>query len=334
MITDWERFVEGGRPHWEELEAMLDRIEEDPSRKLDLAGVRRLHQLYRRAAFDLNRVSGFAAAPELRATLEALVSRAHGEIHEIRGARTRFSPLRWFLRSFPASFRRHGRAFLLAAAATLAGALFGAGAVALDPGAKAILIPFEHLQQDPRERVAQEEAEAPAEQSGGLSFSAYLMTHNIRVSVIALALGISWGIGTLLLLFGNGVILGAVGADYLLAGQGPFLFGWLLPHGAVEIPAILVGGQAGLVLAGAMLDRASGLPLGERLRRAGGDAATLAGGLAVLLVWAGLVESLLSQHHEPTLPYGVKIAFGLLEIAALALLLARGGRKGNGSAGG
>ena len=36
----------------------------------------------------------------------------------------------------------------------------------------------------------------------------------------------------------NGVILGAVMVDYIHAGETLFLTGWLLPHGAIEIPAI------------------------------------------------------------------------------------------------
>jgi hypothetical protein len=63
----------------------------------------------------------------------------------------------------------------------------------------------------------------------------------------------SWGIGTLILLFYNGVILGAIGTDYVLDGQGSFLAAWILPHGSIELPAIFIAGQAGLVLAHARL---------------------------------------------------------------------------------
>ena len=44
-------------------------------------------------------------------------------------------------------------------------------------------------------------------------FSGMLMTHNTRVTLTAVALGMSWGIGTLVLLFYNGVALGAVVAS-------------------------------------------------------------------------------------------------------------------------
>ena len=36
------------------------------------------------------------------------------------------------------------------------------------------------------------------------------MTHNIKVSMFTLALGMTWGVGTILMLFYNGVTLGAI----------------------------------------------------------------------------------------------------------------------------
>jgi hypothetical protein len=49
--------------------------------------------------------------------------------------------------------------------------------------------------------------------------------------------------------------------------------------------------------------------------------------VALLLVWAGLVEAFLSQYHEPVLPYPVKIAFGMVELILLILFLGRSGRS-------
>jgi hypothetical protein len=65
----------------------------------------------------------------------------------------------------------------------------------------------------------------------------------------------------------------------------------------------------------------------QRLRLVTGPLATLAGGSALMLVWAALVESFLSQYHQPVVPYAAKIAFGCLELIALALYLTLSGRK-------
>src|SRR6185436_4927306 len=106
----------------------------------------------------------------------------------------------------------------------------------------------------PRDRVAREEKMQGRQLDGQKSgFSAQLITNNTRVSIMAMSLGLSWGIGTVTVLFYNGVILGAVIQDYIRDGQGRFLAGWLLPHGVIEIPAILLAGQAGLLLAGALI---------------------------------------------------------------------------------
>lgn len=121
--------------------------------------------------------------------------------------------------------------------------------------------------------------------------------------------------------------MGAVAADYVTAGQGTFLAGWLLPHGSVEIPAILLGGQAGFVLAGALLGWRSRQPRAVRLREAAHDLLALVAGAAGMLVWAGLIEAFVSQYHQPVLPYALKIAFGLCELAALAAFLGWAGRE-------
>ena len=135
----------------------------------------------------------------------------------------------------------------------------------------------------------------------------------------------TWGVGTIILLFTNGVMLGAVALDYMLAGETRFLLGWLLPHGVIEIPAILLAGQAGLVLASALIGWGEAISLNMRLRRISGDLVTLISGVAIMLVWAGLIEAFFSQYHEPVIPYEVKIGFGMVELALLSLFLWKSG---------
>ncbi len=329
MIADLDRFIAEESPFWRELEAVLNAMDRDTAYRMDMEGVRRFHYLYQRTSSDLARIGSFAADPGLRAYLESLVARGFGEIHEAKRQGGCFNPVTWFFRTFPLTFRRHVWAFVLAASITLLGGAFGAVALQLDRSDKVALLPFDNLLGSPAERVAREEQRVNENLAGGkLTFSGYLMTHNTRVAAYCLALGFTFGVGTLIFLFYNGVVLGAVVFDYLAAGKGVFLAGWLLPHGAVEIPAILIAGQCGFVLAGALLGRSSGLALGERLRLVWSDLATLMGGTALLLVWAGLVEALFSQYHEPVLPYSLKIGFGAAELALLALFLSLGGSAG------
>ncbi len=328
MIIDLARFVAAERPQWAELERFLNKLEAEPNWAMSLADVRRFHYLYERATADLARITTFSSEPETRRFLENLAARAYGEIHETREKSGRFHPVRWFFQTLPRTFRRHVGAFWVALGVTLAGSLFGGLALALDRNAKPVLLPFAHLQGDPAQRVAEEERSAGDRLQGQkASFSSVLMTHNTRVSILSMALGMTWGVGTVVLLFYNGVILGAVTVDYVRAGQTKFLVGWLLPHGAVEIPAILIASQAGLVLALALIGWRKREPLPARLRAVRGDLITLIGGAGLLLVWAGFVEAFLSQYHEPVIPYSVKIALGFVELVLLCLFLAKSGSR-------
>lgn len=326
MIIDLNKFIVGEKPYWDELGGLLDQLARDPQRRLELKTVRRFHYLYQRASADLAKIMTFSAEREVRLYLESLVERAYGEIHETRLKPHRLNPRHWFFKTFPRTFRRHLKAFWLALAITLLGTAFGGMAVTFDSEAKGVLMPWQHLQQSPSERVAQEEGAAGDQIKGQRSsFSAYLMTHNTQVSILAMALGMTWGVGTIILLFGNGVLLGAVAMDYLLAGEGVFLVGWLLPHGSVEIPSILLAGQAGLMLAGALIGWGRPTTLRARMRAVSVDVVTLIFGVGLLLIWAGLVESFLSQYHEPVLPYSIKIGFGLVELILLIWFLWKSG---------
>jgi uncharacterized membrane protein SpoIIM required for sporulation len=332
MIVDLARFVERERPFWQELERELTALENRVSDLSDLKRTRKLLSLFQRASSDLARIGAANSEPELRAYLESLVARGYVEIHSTRGKAHRFRPIHWFFRVFPMTFRRHAWGFQLATILTLAGALIGGLLMGFDPdGRRVVLAPFQHVAtQTPTQRVRAEEKmnkeRMESFEHHKTSFSGMLMQNNISVSIRTMALGLTWGLGTALMLFYNGVILGGVCWDYVSDGQTKFLLGWLLPHGSVEIPSILLAGQAGFVLARAMIGWGTRDGLRSRLRAITPDLATLIGGVAIMLVWAGIIEAFMSQYHEPLLPYSLKIAFGVVEIILLGAFLRLGGR--------
>lgn len=142
-----------------------------------------------------------------------------------------------------------------------------------------------------------------------------------------MALGITYGLGSAILTFYNGVILGAVAMDYVNDGQTEFLLGWLLPHGSIELPSLVIASQAGLLLASAMIGWRQSATFRQRLRRVQRDLLALIVGVGCLLVYAGLVEAFVSQFHEPVLPYPLKIAIGVVNLALLTTYLWRAGTR-------
>jgi len=121
MIIDLRKFVASERPHWRELESLLDKLSSDSVFKLSLEQLKHFHYLYERTSADLAKITTFASEPETRRYLESLVARAYGEIHETREKPHRVAPLHWFFNTFPQTFRRHVRVFWLSVAITLFG---------------------------------------------------------------------------------------------------------------------------------------------------------------------------------------------------------------------
>lgn len=333
MILDVEQFIRTRRADWDEFEAMVARLESGGRKSLDIEDAQRFHYLYERVAADLTKLSTYAVEPQTKQYLESLVARGFGEMHGTVSRRLPFSQaFLSLLSAFPIAVRRHFRMLVWVLVIFGAGGIFGAGALALDPSSKSVLMPFSHLQGDPSDRVAEEEERKGENMNDGKStFSTQLMTHNTQVAIFTLALGMTFGVGTGILLFYNGAILGAVMMDYVLAGETIFLTGWLLPHGSVEIPAILLAGQGGFLLGSTLLSAKNRMSLGERLRLIRSDLVILVAGIALMLVWAGIIESFFSQYHEPVLPYSVKIAFGFIQLAGVFAYFMYMGRSQEGA---
>lgn len=328
MILDVGRFIEKERLYWDELDALLRLQEEQPDRRPPLEEAQRFHYLYQRCSSDLVKLKTFAGEAEISRFLEQLVARAYTQLHEDGGERVRFRPWEWLSHTFPATFRRHWIAFALSLSTFCLGGAFGAAALRLDPASKVDFIPpqFAHLYERPAKRVEREERLEFDAFQGRHEFSAYLMTHNAKVTLLLMLTGCLWGLFTLVLLFYNGTLIGVICYDYLADGQGVFLSAWLLPHGSFELPAVFIGGQAGLVIARTMFGWGTNLRLHQRLARIRGDLLTLIAGAVLMLVWAGLVESFLSQYHGPEV-YAMKIGFGLVQLTALVLYLTLCGRR-------
>ncbi len=308
-------FVEKRRPAWQELQALLERAERDEVGALPHERARRLVDLYRRASADLVQARTYGAGASVTSYLEALVARGYALLYQAAPLRAWDAWRAFFREGFPRAVRRERQAFALAAAALVLGLLFGALTTAFDPQAARLFVPADHQSLRPSERVAHDER-AQAEHGGVLSagehaaFSSFLFTHNIGVSIVCFAIGVAWGLPTLLLLAWHGVFLAALAVEYARDGQALFFCAWILPHGIVELTCMLLAGTAGLMLGrGVLWPR--GLPRGARVRQEARAALDVLGGSAALLVVAGVVEGTLSQIHEPTLPYALKIGFAL-----------------------
>ena len=280
--------------------------------------VRTLQQLYRTASADLLLARDRSARSDLIDYLDALVARAYTTIHAPKKLHWH-KVWRYFTHQWPRTVRRE-RPYLV-----LAGATFGLGFLLAWLLCLASPEAFDHLM--PPDVVAgygERPEDYRAERFGKLSdddaaqFSAYLMTHNIAVTIKAFAYGLTAGVGTVAMLFFNGAILGAIAANFLNWNMSLSFWSLILPHGVVEIFSITLGGAGGYILADALLrpGRRSRL---SALRIRARNALSLSAMAAPMLVFAALVEAFVTP--ESALPEAGKLAFAAITFVALLVYL-------------
>jgi uncharacterized membrane protein SpoIIM required for sporulation len=327
-----DAFIRERRPRWDRFEKLLNDVERSPDQNLDSKTLQELVRLYRQACSDLNHARSITAQPMLLDRLNELTGRGYRYVYrDARRVTLREATVNLFLYEIPATFRREWPVVSAAAAAMILGGLFGFAAVCSNPNLSEDLVPGMFQTESAKRRVEQLEKndERINTVQAAAAFGAYLMSHNIQVSFLCFSLGALTILGGYSILFYNGVILGAVAAQYVLDGVTTFFLAWVGPHGALELPAIIFSGAAG-IKAGQALLLPGNLSVGSSVRRAFPDLRRMLLGTAAILVLAGLIEGSFSQFTNKTFPYAFKIsvAIALFVLLVSYLFVRRGAPAG------
>jgi uncharacterized membrane protein SpoIIM required for sporulation len=153
--------------------------------------------------------------------------------------------------------------------------------------------------------------EARGSGMGALATSFYIV-NNVKVAFFAFASGAFLGLGSATILVFNGVILGAVGAVIRQHGLSYNFWSFVASHGGIEMGAIVLAGAAGMRVGFALLN--PGLRTRKAaLAEAGREAGILMFGVVAMLLSAAMLEAWVSPS---TLPNGLKLTFGALNLAA------------------
>ncbi len=125
------------------------------------------------------------------------------------------------------------------------------------------------------------------------------------------------------MLWQNALNVGIAGGLMAAHGRSALFFGLILPHGLLELTAVLVAAGVGLRIGWTVIDPGA-RPRGPALAEEGRAAIGVALGLAVVLFVSGLIEAFVTPSSLPT---WARIAIGVLaELAFLAYVLILGRR--------
>lgn len=300
ISTHW---LKRRQPHWLRLEGLLADVKHHGLRGLGRSELRELGLLYRQTATDLSAVRADSASNQQARYLNQLLGRVHNIIYSGQKT-TAKSVFRFFLHDYPRIFRRMMPYTAVAAGLFIAGALIGVAITLSNPEFMRDFLGSAMVATIERHEMWTHSIVGVEPQS-----SSAIMTNNLSVSFVAFASGMVAGLGTLYMMFYNGLLLGVIGAACWLNNMSDQLWSFVAPHGVLELPAICIAGGAGLRLARALLFPGT-LSRRDSLAVGGAEASHLIVGVIPILIIAGIIEGFFS-------PSGVRASVKFVFAAAL-----------------
>lgn len=137
----------------------------------------------------------------------------------------------------------------------------------------------------------------------------FYIYNNIGIAFKCFATGIFLGVGSLFVLFFNGLQIGAVSGHLTSLGYTETFYPFVIGHGSFELTAIVFSGAAGLKLGFSILSPGKHTRL-KALQYAAKDAIKIVYGVFVMLLIAAFIEAFWSS--SSSLPIAVKYSVGAL----------------------
>ena len=310
------RWMNKRRPHWTRLKELVERAGRGGVRALSHKELQELGMLYRQTAADLAAVREDPYEEALARSLNQLLARGHNLLYAGRG-HSGWGIWQFYSREYPRIFRQNfgyvAAAFFLFLMAGLMGALL----TFRDPAFERFFLGPSMLETIHQHKMWTDSVLTiqPLAASG-------IMTNNIVVTLYAYVGGIIAGLGTIRAMLYNGLMIGVVGVACYEGGMSNLLWSFVAPHGVLELPAIFIGGGAGLMLARGLLFPGF-LSRKESIAKAGRESVRLVLGIIPILIVAGTIEGFFSPTH---LPSGLKYAFAAALFTIFAIYLGMAGR--------
>ena len=303
---------------WRELEDLLARAEAGGIQSLTPRELFQLPNLYRATISSLSVARSITLDRNVLLYLEGLSARAYFFVYGARGSLLVGVKL-FFSRQFPQAVREARFHILAATFMLLAGVAVGALLTASNADWFYTFVSPDMAGGRTPTSTTESLRAVLYDDGGGLLeslylFATFLFTHNAQIGMLAFALGFALGVPVVLLIFYNGLMLGAFVALYASHGLTIEFIAWLSIHGTTELFAVLLCGGAGLWLGSAFAfpGRYSRI---DNLARQGRKAGVIAIGAVVMLFIAGILEGFGRQLvHDASLRYligGVALVFWL-----------------------
>jgi uncharacterized membrane protein SpoIIM required for sporulation len=236
------KFIEQNQAKWAHYEQQLRNTEVDPQE---------LSEIFIQITDDLSYARTFYPNRSVRVYLNHMAQRVFNRISgRKRWNENRF--LNFWTEDLPHAIWNSRKAMLLSLTVFVLAMIVGVVSSVADPEFVRTILGDEYVEMTLR-NIENNDPMAVYKDSGAFGMTSRIALNNVFVAFRTAILGIFAGIGTIISLINNGVMLGAF--QYFFIERGlfwdSFLTIWI--HGTLEISAIIIAGGAGLVAGSGLL---------------------------------------------------------------------------------
>jgi uncharacterized membrane protein SpoIIM required for sporulation len=225
--------------------------------------------------------------------LTFLVAGAHGVLYGRRETNMRSTVARFLTLTFPAAVWRIRRFIVISALLTMVPWIVFTVWIGISPEAFDLTgdpaVTASYIERDFEDYYSSQPAQ---------NFAGQVFLNNVRVAILAFAAGILLCVFTVSILVYNGANVGIAGGLFTHVGEWERFWGLILPHGLLEISAVIVPGDQTRWAA---------------LTAQGRDVGNVVIGLVIAFAVAGLIEGFVTGQPWPT---SVRVGIGVIAFAA------------------
>ncbi len=299
---DIDAFVATHQDSWSRL-AELTRRARRPTR-VSPTELDELVSLYQRTGSHLAQARlNYGNDDALVGRLTSLVASAQGVIYRQRETRPGRAVARFLWLTFPASMWRIRWFIVVAALVTLVPWTIFQVWIGVSPEAFDLT-----ADEAVRTSYIENDFEAYYSSQPAQNFASQVFFNNVRVGILAFAAGILLCVFTVFILAFNGANVGVAGGLFTHVGEWERFWGLILPHGLLEISAVIVSGAAGLRLGWSVISPGE-LTRWQAVTAQGRDVGNVVIGLVVAFGVAGLIEGFVTGQPWPT---SLRVGIGVL----------------------
>ncbi|MCH8567145.1 MAG: stage II sporulation protein M [Balneolales bacterium] len=281
-----EIFRKKNRDRWDDTEKKLRQ------RRSGIGSAREFVRIYTELSDDLAYTRAHFPGSVSDQYLNGLLSRVHERVNQAEiPEKGRFK--KFWTTDLPQLWFKHRQYLLYSFLIFTAAILIGIFSSIQDPQFTRVILGDQYVDMT-LENIDKDDPMAVYKKMDQSEMFIAITVNNIRVSFLAFAGGIFAGLGTLFVLFQNGVMLGTFQHffhDFDLLFE-TILVIWI--HGTIEIAAIILAGASGLVMGSGLLFPGQSSRL-QAFRSRAIDGSRMVAGLVPFFVIAGALESWITR---------------------------------------